>query len=224
MSVFAQFFGVLRVLVKGLFYQSESGHCFTLIKSEKRENKMKENYIYYQMPKFLFSEEYSLSAPAKVLYSLMLDRKRISEMNSEKFTDEDGNTFILFSRDTAAKMLLCHKNTVTTYIGELKKAGLISVKKHNFTEYRIYIHEIKLSTPQNDTVGVNNMRFIADAKSVSNNNKDNNSKSNKKYQRREKEKEERPKPSYDIDVFTKKAFSNPMLLLEKKKTEEEKAG
>ncbi|MGN1117827.1 MAG: replication initiator protein A [Acutalibacteraceae bacterium] len=183
---------------------------------------MKENYIYYQMPKFLFSEEYSLSASAKILYTLMLDRKRISEMNSEKFTDEEGNTFILFSRETAAKMLLCHKNTVTTYIGELKKAGLISVKKHNFTEYRIYIHEIKLSTPQNDTLGINNMRFIADAKSVSNNNKDNNNKFNKKYQRREKEKEERPKPSYDIDAFTKKAFSNPMLLLEKKKKAQEK--
>lgn len=39
---------------------------------------MNDNYTFYQMPKFLFSGRFNISSQAKILYSLLLDRQRLS--------------------------------------------------------------------------------------------------------------------------------------------------
>ena len=61
--------------------------------------------VFYQIPKELFKNPYykNLSAESKLLYALLLDRLSISMQN--KWVDEDGNIFLIFSRKEAQEKL-----------------------------------------------------------------------------------------------------------------------
>ena len=59
--------------------------------------------VFYQIPKELFVTPYykNLNSDSKLLYSLLLDRLSVSMKN--KWIDEDGNIFLIFSRKEAQK-------------------------------------------------------------------------------------------------------------------------
>ena len=183
---------------------------------------MEEKYTFYQMPKFLFSQELCLSPSAKILYTLLLDREKISKTNSESYTDSEGKVFVLFSYETAAKMLGCGHTSISAYLKELISAGLISKKRVQKGPSRIYITEVLNS--ENTKSGIPKFDFSEFRNLNTNNNKYNNNKFNNNYKRSaKKSQEERPEPSYDLDAFTRKAYMNPMLYFEKQKKKEEEA-
>ena len=64
-----------------------------------------EQYSFYRVPKMLFTEECfrSLSCEAKVLYGLMLDRMGLSIKN--KWMDEKGRVYIIFTVEETMEML-----------------------------------------------------------------------------------------------------------------------
>lgn len=56
-----------------------------------------DQFSFYRIPKVLFTEERfkSISAEAKVLYGLLLDRMSLSARN--EWLDEEGRVYIIFS-------------------------------------------------------------------------------------------------------------------------------
>ncbi len=86
--------------------------------------------VFYQIPKELFKNPYykNISAESKLLYALLLDRLSISMQN--KWVDEDGNIFLIFSRREAVKQLTDCKLIYEKRQG-FKKNNIIYVGKIN---------------------------------------------------------------------------------------------
>lgn len=84
---------------------------------------------FYQMPKFLVqNEEFnSLSYGAKFLYMLLKDRHELSLSN--KWYDENGFIYLIYTREDMTKMMNVSKNTTTKFMNELKEFELIEEKK-----------------------------------------------------------------------------------------------
>lgn len=70
---------------------------------------------FYKLPQGIFSEKYSgISSDGKLLYALMLDRMKLSEMNG--WRDERGRVYIIFTRDEACRVLGFGKDKAATYL------------------------------------------------------------------------------------------------------------
>lgn len=96
-------------------------------------NKTKRNVKSFCMtPKELFEipKYKKISADAKLLYSLMLDRASLSEKNG--WTDDDGNVYILFTLRAVCEAMNCCRDKAIKLLKELDTvhgAGLIFRKK-----------------------------------------------------------------------------------------------
>ena len=89
-----------------------------------------EQYSFLRVPKILIQHEAyrGLSADAKMLYSLLLDRAGISIQNGWK--DEYNRVYIIFSIEEIKRSLNCGKNKAIQLLQELEeKADLIERKK-----------------------------------------------------------------------------------------------
>jgi len=83
---------------------------------------------YYQLQKFLFKGEFKgMSNDARVLYSLLRDRHELSLKN--KWINEDGEVYLIFSRDEMIDMLGVSENTVLKAMNALKKNGLVEEER-----------------------------------------------------------------------------------------------
>ena len=86
------------------------------------------NSYFYQIPKWLFTEQYiNSSADMKIVYSLLRDRTQLSIKN--KWIDENGDVFIQFTRNELQKMIGCGKQKIAKIMKELHDFGLIEEKK-----------------------------------------------------------------------------------------------
>lgn len=100
---------------------------------------MEEQFM--QFPKWLMNDERfsDISNDAKILYTLLKDRHRLSLKNH--WIDSDGNVFLICRRQTMEQLL--HKSNKTTLkiFQELLDCGLVSEKKNgkNKPNY-IYLH------------------------------------------------------------------------------------
>ena len=97
---------------------------------------------FYKLPQGIFSEKYSvISSEGKLLYALMLDRVKLSEMNG--WCDERGRVYIIFTRDEACRVLGFGKDKAARVYSELEAAGLIEQKKQYLARPTlIYVNEI----------------------------------------------------------------------------------
>lgn len=89
-----------------------------------------EQFAFYRVPKLLFTaERYSkLSAEAKLLYGLFLDRLSLSQKNG--WVDKDGNVYIIYTVENIMEALGCGNKKAIQLLGELEnKANLIWRKK-----------------------------------------------------------------------------------------------
>lgn len=89
-----------------------------------------EQYSFLRVPKILLQNDAyrGLSADAKILYSLLLDRVGMSIQNGWK--DEFNRVFIIFSIDEIKRSLNCGKNKAIQLLQELEeKVDLIERKK-----------------------------------------------------------------------------------------------
>ncbi len=89
-----------------------------------------EMYTFYRIPKTLFSDERfkGISTDAKLLYGILLDRMSLSLKN--KWQDQAGRVYIIFTLDEIMEAFNCADNKATKLLVELEhKAGLIERKR-----------------------------------------------------------------------------------------------
>ena len=88
-----------------------------------------ESYSFYRIPKLLFTEDVfaELSAEAKILYGLIMDRISLSRENG--WIDENGHVYVYYTVSNVEKALNCCKNTACKLLKELEDFGLIERKK-----------------------------------------------------------------------------------------------
>lgn len=95
----------------------------------------------------LFTGKYaSLSNEAKVLYTLLLDRAKLSVSNH--YLDQNGRAFIFFTREDAAKKLNTTERTARKVFKELVSVDLIEEKKQKAQKANI----IFVKLPEKSTV------------------------------------------------------------------------
>ncbi len=86
-----------------------------------------DNKSFFKMPKVLFTDEYKdLSAEAKLLYGLMLDRMQLSAING--WCDKNGEVFIFYTIVETSEMLGCGHDKATRLQRELEKYNLLRRK------------------------------------------------------------------------------------------------
>ena len=86
-----------------------------------------DNESFFKMPKVLFTEKYKgLSAEAKLLYGLMLDRMQLSAING--WCDKNGEVFIFYTIAETSEMLGCGHDKATRLQRELVKHNLLRRK------------------------------------------------------------------------------------------------
>ena len=82
----------------------------------------KRTFSYVEVPKALFTEPSlkAISADAKLLYGLMLDRMHLSKKNG--WLDADGWVYIYYTLDDAMKVLGCSKGKALKVFDELERS------------------------------------------------------------------------------------------------------
>ena len=95
---------------------------------------MMQDEQFLQFPKWLMLDPAfaHLSNDAKVLYTFLKDRFRLSSKN--RWFDRDGRVFVVCKRESMMETLNKSKNTVTKIMGELKRYGLLEEKINGNTK------------------------------------------------------------------------------------------
>lgn len=88
-----------------------------------------EQYTFYRIPKVLFTDPgfRRITADAKILYGLMLDRMGLSIRNG--WLDKQERVFIYFTLEETMDAMCCGHNKAVSLFTELDKVGLIERKK-----------------------------------------------------------------------------------------------
>ena len=96
---------------------------------------------FLQMPRFLFAGEFAgnrISSNARILYTLLLDRHRVSVKNG--WFDENGEVYIYFKREEMEHQLGVSERTVSKVMQELKGLLLVEEKKQGLNKpNKIYL-------------------------------------------------------------------------------------
>lgn len=89
------------------------------------------NFDFITIPRALIKDDKfkSLDGNAKLLYGLMLNRTALSAMHLDKFSDEKGNIFIIYTVNQVMEDLCISNKTACKLISDLEKIGLIKRKK-----------------------------------------------------------------------------------------------
>ena len=88
-----------------------------------------DQFSFYRVPKVLFTEDcfWNVSADAKLLYGILLDRMNLSARNN--WLDKEGRVYIIFTIDEIKSSLGCAEKKAVKLLDELeKKCGLIERK------------------------------------------------------------------------------------------------
>ena len=139
-----------------------------------------EQFAFYRIPKVLFSKDklWSVSADAKLLYGILLDRMNLSAKNG--WLDEAGRVYIIFTIEEIKESLGCAEKKAVKLLDELeKKAELIERKrqglgKPNLSYVKNFISgsvERQFLNCQNDNSAIS-QNTIQDLSKVQGNNTD----------------------------------------------------
>ena len=146
-----------------------------------------ELFSFYRVPKVLFTNErfWNVSADAKMLYGILLDRMSLSAKNG--WLDEAGRVYIIFTIDEIKDSLGCAEKKAVKLLHELeKKCGLIERKRQGLGKPNlIYVKnfisgsvERQFLNCQNDNSGVVKNTFQELSKGQCNNTDINNTEFN----------------------------------------------
>ena len=73
---------------------------------------------------------------------MILDRMSLSEINADKFTDENGKVYVIYTVEEICEKLGCSRTRVNRLFNELDCNGFIKRERQNRTSpYRIYIED-----------------------------------------------------------------------------------
>lgn len=139
-----------------------------------------EQFAFYRIPKVLFSKDkfWSVSADAKLLYGILLDRMNLSAKNG--WLDEAGRVYIIFTIEEIKESLGCAEKKAVKLLDELeKKAELIERKRQGLGKPNlIYVKnfisgsvESQFLNCQNDNSAIS-QNTIQDLSKVQGNNTD----------------------------------------------------
>ncbi|QBX15847.1 DnaD domain protein [Streptococcus equinus] len=106
-------------------------------------NEVKNN-AFYQFPQWLLKEEpyKNLGDKAKMMYMLLFDRRTLSIKN--KWYDEDGRIFMIFTNEQFMEELNCSEPAVIKAKKELAKFGLLEEVRQGINKpNRLYINGTK---------------------------------------------------------------------------------
>lgn len=105
--------------------QSEKGDCML----DYFYGGQAELFSFYRLPKVLFTDPQfrGISAEAKILYGLLLDRMSLSIKSG--WLDKQGRVYIIFTADEIMEALCCADNKATKLMKELEGCGLIERKR-----------------------------------------------------------------------------------------------
>ena len=109
-----------------------------------------ELFPFYRVPKALFQEERfrSLSADAKMLYGILLDRMSLSLKNG--WLDDQGRGYIIFTIHEVMEHMGCANKKAIALLAELeKKAGLIVRRRQGLGRPNLIY--VKHFVPETDT-------------------------------------------------------------------------
>jgi len=89
------------------------------------------SFLFYQVPQALVDDEAfsGLDGWAIILYSLMLNRVGLSVKNGDKFRDDNGRLYIIFTIDEVITRCRCGKNVAIKLMQQLEDIGLIEKKR-----------------------------------------------------------------------------------------------
>lgn len=111
------------------------------------------NHKYYQIPQELFENSLykeTLDLSAKFLYGFILDR--ISLSAKHHWYDENGNIYLIFTRDEARNKLNLSPKTITKAFKQLIETDLIHEKRQGFGKPNlIFVGKIKHEDKNNST-------------------------------------------------------------------------
>ena len=82
-----------------------------------------DQFTFYRIPKVLFTDERfrPLSAEAKLLYGLLLDRMALSQRNG--WFDDQNRVYIIFTIEDGKAALGCAEQKIIKLLNELEKKG-----------------------------------------------------------------------------------------------------
>lgn len=104
-----------------------------------------EQSTFYRVPKQLMTDPLfrELSAEAKLLYAVLLDRMQLSQKN--EWLDEDGRVYLYFSTESIAEMINCSSRTVYKLLSELDDStgiGLVTrIRQGLGKPNKLYVHK-----------------------------------------------------------------------------------
>lgn len=107
-----------------------------------------QTFSFYRIPKLLFTDSRfsSLSAEAKTLYGILLDRMDLSMKNG--WLDKQNRVYLFFTVQEIQESLGCGKNKAIQLMKELEKMGLIERKRQGMGKPSfVYVKNI-LSCPE----------------------------------------------------------------------------
>jgi DNA-binding MarR family transcriptional regulator len=101
------------------------------------------NYAIFPL-ELITNEKYKkLTSNEKLLYTLLLNRKNLSQKNSKLFCDNNG-VFVYYSNEQIQKHLNCSQPTITLALNNLQQAGLIRKEyQENGLPLKIYVNDIR---------------------------------------------------------------------------------
>ena len=109
-----------------------------------------QTFSFYRIPKLLFTDSRfsSLSAEAKTLYGILLDRMDLSMKNG--WLDKQNRVYLFFTVQEIQESLGCGKNKAIQLMKELEKMGLIERKRQGMGKPSfVYVKNI-LSCPESE--------------------------------------------------------------------------
>ncbi len=142
-------------------------------------------YSFIKFPRALVDSEQfrHISIEARTLLAMILDRHYLSEINAERFTDENGKIFNYYTVDEVCKKLSCCKTKCVRIFKELEEKNMIiRNRKNRLSPYRIYLTEKFYDLIKSDFAGseyrtsrsLNNKTHEVSITEHINNNKSNN--------------------------------------------------
>ncbi|MDO4301983.1 MAG: replication initiator protein A [Clostridia bacterium] len=130
-----------------------------------------DQFTFYRIPKELFTNTYfkGLSAEAKILYGLMLDRMSLSRKSN--WLDNENRVYIIFRNEEVKTQLCCGNDKASKLFAELEKYNLISRKKRGQGHPSlIFVKNIYSSVSNDENADVNDEDVDSDNEYVPNSN------------------------------------------------------
>lgn len=110
-----------------------------------------DQFTFYRIPKVLFTDERfkAISAEAKILYGILLDRISLSQKNG--WLDKENRVYIIFTVDEIKEAIGCAEQKAVKLMAELEnKAGLIERKRQGLGKPNlIFVKNFIVDNPVN---------------------------------------------------------------------------